>query len=80
MPVSQAPVPEAPEAAVSTPSVCNEPKIDLRTHLYRMTGVDFTQIDGLDVLTAQTILSEVGLNPAAFPLHALCLLAWIMSG
>ena len=32
-----------------------------------MTGVDFTQIDGLDVLTVQTILSETGLNPHAFP-------------
>jgi len=39
----------------------------LRTHLYRISGVDFTQIDGLDVLNVQTILSEVGLNPDAFP-------------
>ncbi len=31
-----------------------------------MTGVDFTQIDGLDVLTVQTILSETGLDPGAF--------------
>jgi hypothetical protein len=42
------------------------PLVDLRAHLWRMTGVDFTQIDGLDVLTVQTILSETGLNPAAF--------------
>ena len=32
-----------------------------------MTGVDFTQIDGLNVLTVQTILSEVGLDPSRFP-------------
>ncbi len=32
------------------------PLVDLRAHLYRMDGVDFTQIDGLDVLTVQTIL------------------------
>jgi transposase len=42
------------------------PLVDLRAHLHRMTGVDFTQIDGLDVLTVQTILSETGLDPGAF--------------
>lgn len=45
----------------------NEPGFDLRTHLYRISGVDFTQIDGLDVITVQTILSETGLDPRAFP-------------
>jgi transposase len=40
---------------------------DLRTELYRMSGVDFTQIPGLDVVTVQTILSEVGLDPGKFP-------------
>ena len=45
----------------------NEPDIDLHTHLYRITGIDFTQIDGLDVSSVQTILSEIGLNPDAFP-------------
>lgn len=40
---------------------------DLRTHLYRISGVDFTQIDGLGVLTVQTILSEVGLDANRFP-------------
>jgi transposase len=45
----------------------NEPNFDLRTHLYRMSGVDFTQVDGLGVLTVQIILSEVGLDPSQFP-------------
>lgn len=45
----------------------NQPAFDLRTHLYRISGVDFTQIDGLGVLTVQTILSEVGLDPTRFP-------------
>ncbi len=45
----------------------NEPDFDLRTHLYRIAGVDFTQIDALDVTTVQTILSEVGLDPGDFP-------------
>ncbi len=40
---------------------------DLRTHLYRMSGVDFTRVEGLGVLTVQIILSEVGLDPSRFP-------------
>ncbi len=46
--------------------VGNNPAFDLHGSLYRMTGVDFTRIDGLDVLTVQTILSEVGLDPKRF--------------
>jgi len=45
----------------------NEPAFDLRTHLYRISGVDFTAIDGLGILTVQTIISEVGLDPTRFP-------------
>ena len=45
----------------------NTPHFDLRTHLYRITGVDFTQIDGLDAYSVHRILSEVGLDPGAFP-------------
>lgn len=45
----------------------NAPLIDMREYYYRMTGVDFTQINGLGILCVQTIISEVGLNPHAFP-------------
>jgi transposase len=45
----------------------NAPAFDLRGHLYRVSGVDFTQINGLDALSVQTILSEVGLDPTRFP-------------
>jgi transposase len=38
----------------------NKPRFDLRTGLFRMTGVDLTQIDCIDVMTATTILSEAG--------------------
>lgn len=38
----------------------NTPQFDLRQELFRMTGTDLTQIDGVDVMTATTILSEVG--------------------
>lgn len=44
----------------------NHPQFDLHSHLYRITGVDFTLIDGLDVLTVQTIISEVGLDKSKF--------------
>ena len=45
----------------------NAPNFDLRTHLYRIIGVDFTQIDGFGVLTVLTLLSELGLDPSRFP-------------
>jgi transposase len=45
----------------------NEAGFDLRSHLYRIAGVDFTRITGFDALTVQTILSEVGLDPSRFP-------------
>jgi len=38
----------------------NAPQFDLRGELFRMTGTDLTQIDSIDVMTATTILSEVG--------------------
>jgi hypothetical protein len=38
----------------------NDPVSDLRPALYQMAGVDLTQIDGLNILTIQTILSEIG--------------------
>jgi hypothetical protein len=36
---------------------------DLRTHLYRMSGVDFTRVEGLGVLTVQIILSLSWFRP-----------------
>jgi transposase len=38
----------------------NKPQFDLRTGLFRMSGTDLTQIDGIDVLTATTVISEAG--------------------
>jgi transposase len=40
----------------------HRPAYDLRGELYRVTGVDLTQIDGLDVGTIQTVISEVGVD------------------
>jgi len=44
----------------------NHPHFDLHQYLYRIAGIDFTLIDGLDVLAVQTILSLVGLDPTRF--------------
>ena len=38
----------------------NAPRFDIRTHLYRMTGVDLTRIDGVDGFTALKVISEIG--------------------
>ena len=45
----------------------NEPHFDLRAELWRLTGIDFSRIDGIDSLTAFTVLSETGFNMDAFP-------------
>jgi transposase len=40
------------------------PGFDVRQQLYRLTGVDLTQIDGLDVQLVQTVISEIGVDMA----------------
>ena len=45
----------------------NQPYFDLGKQLYRVTGVDLTAIDGIDSLTAQTIISECGFDLRKFP-------------
>lgn len=45
----------------------NAPAFDLRTELYRITGIDWSQINGMDVLTAQTVIAETGADLSAFP-------------
>jgi transposase len=43
---------------------------DLREELYRATGVDLTSIDGLNVLTVQTLIAEVGSDMNRFATEA----------
>jgi transposase len=38
----------------------------LRSELYRITGIDWAQVNGIDVLTAQTVVTEAGADLAAF--------------
>lgn len=42
-------------------------RFDAREHLYRMAGVDLTQVVGLDTPTVLTLLSEVGLDMSRWP-------------
>lgn len=39
-----------------------QPQFPLANELQRITGVDLTRIDGIDVMVAQTLVSEVGLD------------------
>lgn len=45
----------------------NQAHFDLTASLYRMVGVDLTAIDGVDALTIQTVLAEVGLDMSRWP-------------
>jgi transposase len=42
-------------------------RFDLNHELQRITGVDLTRIDGIDVTTGQTVISEVGLDMSRWP-------------
>jgi transposase len=44
----------------------NEPQFDLRKHLYRIFGVDLTEVPGMSILTAHTLLAEVGPDLSRF--------------
>lgn len=41
----------------------NAPHFNLHQQLFLLAGVDFTNVPGLDVISIQNILSEVGLDP-----------------
>ena len=45
----------------------NAPRFDVWTHLYRMTGVDLTRIDGVDAYTALKVVSEIGTDMTKWP-------------
>ena len=45
----------------------NQPAFALESELTRLLGVDLTRIDGINVMTAQTIYAELGADLSAFP-------------
>src|SRR5271165_4592964 len=56
-----------------------EPKtFDLRSELYRIFGVDLTNVPGISAITAQTILCEIGTDVSRF-LNASAFASWLDS-
>ena len=45
----------------------NQPGFDVAAELGRIMGVDLTTVDGIDVMTGQVLLSEVGPDLSSFP-------------
>jgi transposase len=54
----------------------NELKFDLRTELYRIFGVDLTEIPGVNAITAHTLLAEVGPDLSRFA-NASAFVSWL---
>jgi len=48
------------------------PRFDVHTYLDVMTGVDLTQMDGIDALTALKVISEIGLDMTRWPTGTHC--------
>ena len=61
--VAAQPLPEMPRL----PRRKHIPQTNLREELYRVTGVDLTRINGLQVQTAQVVISEVGVDMTRWP-------------
>ena len=54
----------------------NSPRFARDKELVRITGVDLTRIDGVNVMTAQTVISEVGLDMTRWKTEAHFALGW----
>ena len=54
----------------------NPPALPVRDPLHRISGVDLTQIEGLDETTSLVILSEIGLEMTRWPTVKHCT-AWV---
>lgn len=54
----------------------NELRFDLRSHLYRIFGVDLTEVPGISGLTSYTLLTEVGSDLSRFP-NAAAFASWL---
>lgn len=67
LPKNVSPLPSSKPARRPKTRSKNQPALDLAPELQRTFGVDLTQIDGIDVITAQVIFSEIGPDFSAFP-------------
>jgi len=62
---------QPPAAKANKRAGSNAPtSFDLRGELYRISGTDLTQIDGINIMNAQTIIAEVGVDMNRFPSEA----------
>jgi hypothetical protein len=50
--------PQTQKPKTKKPAAKNAPRFDLNSELQRVTGVDLTRIDGIDVMVAHTLLCE----------------------
>jgi transposase len=54
----------------------NHPRFDVRTALYYVIGIDLTEIEGIEAMTALTIISEIGVEMSQFAtVHHFC--SWL---
>ena len=58
------PLPPRPRVRSRQP---NEPRFDVRSALYYVTGVDLTELEGIAEVTALVVVSEIGLDMGRFP-------------
>jgi len=67
-PAAEAPVPNPPRRPRRAPRKPkgHQPAFSLQPELQRLLGVDATTMDGIDVLTVQTVLAEVGPDLSAW--------------
>jgi len=65
--MAQLPSRTEPDTAAPHKRRKNQPYFDLRREQVRISGIDLTVAPGIDVLTAQSVFSEVGLDVERFP-------------
>jgi transposase len=67
VPHVEVPSPQPTSARPWRVSRSNPLAFDVKTYLEAMTGVDLTQIDGIDSLTALKVISEIGRDMSRWP-------------
>jgi transposase len=56
-----------PQAQTRAKRRKNQPHFDLREQLRRIAGVDLTRVEGIDAMTAFSVVSETGMEMTRFP-------------
>ena len=59
---SKADVRKVPEARSRKKTIRNRPQFDVRQQAFRISGVDLTQIDGIQESAALSLLAEIGID------------------